>query len=96
MPGMSLQRPGIPGIPWARPCDPRGCTWDARARHWDPGTPLGRLGTPLGPPREAPKTPRVTYGHISTNRQRQKLSIAVFEAAHEGPSHGALDRADFL
>ena len=32
-------------------------------------------------------------GHISTNMQRQKLSIAVVEAAHEGPSHAALRRA---
>ena len=34
-------------------------------------------------------------GHISTNIQHQKLSIAVLEAAHEGPSHGALDWAVF-
>ena len=33
--------------------------------------------------------------HISTNRQRQKLLIAVFEAAHQGPSHGGPDRAVF-
>ena len=32
-------------------------------------------------------------GHISTNLQRQKLSIAVFEPACQGPSHEALDRA---
>ena len=32
-------------------------------------------------------------GHISTNIQRQNLSIAVFEAAHENPSHERLDRA---
>ena len=31
--------------------------------------------------------------HISTNMQRQKLSIAVLENAHEGPPHAALDRA---
>ena len=29
---------------------------------------------------------------ISTKIQRQKLSIAVFEAAHQGRSHEALDR----
>ena len=34
--------------------------------------------------------------HIWTNRQRQKLSIAVFEAASWGPSHGALDQAVFF
>ena len=33
---------------------------------------------------------------ISTNRQRQKLSIAVFEAAHEGLSHEAFDRGVFF
>ena len=40
---------GIPGIPWARPCDhvtPMGRPGTPLGR---PGTPLGRLGTPLGP-----------------------------------------------
>ena len=70
-----------------------------------PGNPLGR---PLGPPGDAPGTPRdasgtlggaplmdYTNSHISTNFQRQKLSITVFEPAHEGPSHAALNRAVF-
>ena len=35
-------------------------------------------------------------GHISTNIQRQKLSIAVLEAAHECPSPERLDRTVFF
>ena len=33
--------------------------------------------------------------HISSNRQRQTLSIAVIETACQGPSHEAFDRAVF-
>ena len=62
----------------------------------------------LGPPGDVPETPRDApgtpqdlqehlmdhkNGRISTNGQRQKLSIAVFEAAREGPSHERLNRA---
>ena len=55
-------------------------------------------------PRDAPGTPRdlriplwdplwtTKNNHIFTNIQRQKLSIAVFETAHEGPSHEGVDR----
>ena len=75
---------------------------------WDPGNPLGPPGTPLGPqgtPLDFPETPLgppenlqgslVDHKdtHISTNIQRQQLSIAVFEPACQGPSHEALVRA---
>ena len=47
MPVTSLEPPGIPEIPWARPWDPQGRTWDARGRAWDararPWDPRGRL-----------------------------------------------------
>ena len=87
---------GRPGTPLGRPGTPLGRL----------GTPLGPTGTSLRPPGtllEPPGTPGTPMGplmdhkngHISTNRQRQKLSIAVPEAAHEGPSHGALDRVVF-
>ena len=76
-----------------------------------PGDPLGIPRGPPGTPRSSRETPGASRaplwnpyelildhknGHISTNRQRQKLSIAVFEAAHQGPSHERLDRAVFL
>ena len=90
-------------IPWD-PRDPLGTPLGPRGTPLGPlGTPLGWLGTPLGPP-GTPLGPLGTpygrlmehkNGYISTNRQRQKLSIAVFEAAHEGPSHERLDRAVF-
>ena len=65
------------------------------------GTPLGPQGTPLGHPRDAPRTPRRPpgtlmdhkNGHISTNVQHQKFSIAVFKPACWGPSHEGLPRA---
>ena len=41
---------GIPGIPWARPCDPGTPMGRPGTPLGRPGTPLGRLGTPLGPP----------------------------------------------
>ena len=91
MPRTSLEAPGILGIPFARPWDPRARPWDPRARAWDP-------------PGDAPGTPRDLLGpfmdhkngHTSTNIQRQKLSIAVLEPARCGPSHEGLDRAVFL
>ena len=74
-----------------------------------PGTPLGPLGTSLRAPGHAPETPQGRpwepwrppgsplmadkNGNSSTNIQRQKLSIAVFEPAQEGPSHERLDLA---
>ena len=88
---------GRPGTHLGAPGTPLG----------SPGTPLGPPRTSLRRPRDAPGTPRDPYGtsygplvdykngHISTNIQRQKLSIAAFEAAHEGPSHAALSQAIF-
>ena len=109
MPGTSPKPPGIPGIPCARPWDaqrgaqdfrplpwePWGRPWDPRARPWDPP------GTSPRPPGNAPGIPRNLQrplmdhknNHMSTNIQRQKLSIAVFKPAYQGPSHEALDRA---
>ena len=93
-----LKPPGDPlGIPRGPPGDlpgtPRG----------PPGTPQGSPGAPGGPPGTSrdplwtPYGPLMDHknGHISTNRQRQKLSIAVFEAAHEGPSHERLNQVIF-
>ena len=88
--------PWDPGIPWALPWDPQARPWNARDAMGPPGTSLRPLGTPLGPP-------GTTYGrlmdnknhHISINIQRQKLSMAVLDPAHEGPSHERLDRAVF-
>ena len=58
---------GIPGIPWARPCDPGTPMGRPGTPLGPPGTPLERLGTPLGPPGtslrppgDAPRTP----GHL--------------------------------
>ena len=48
-----------------------------------PGTPGDLMGPLMGH----------KNGRISTNIQRQKLSVAVFEAACQGPSHEALDHA---
>ena len=91
----------VPGDPWD-PCGPLGTPLGG------PGTPLGPPGTPLGSPRDVPETPQEPLGppgdlqgplmdrkniHISTNIQRQNLSIAVFEAACWGPSHKGLDQA---
>ena len=79
-PGHAPRTPGdVPETPWGRPWDPRGRPWDHLG---PPGTPMGLLMDHKN-------------CHISTNRQRQKLSIAVFEAAHQGPSHERLDRAVF-
>ena len=87
-PGTPWTRLGPPGTslgPSGRPWDPGARSWDPQGRPWDPpGTPLGRLGTP-GTPYGALMDHK--NGYISTNRQREKLSIAVFEAAHQGPSH---------
>ena len=97
-PGTPLGLLGRPENPRARPWDPPGTPLDAWARPWDPwGRPCDAPGTSLGP-RGPPRTPmgplmEHKHGHISTNRQRQKLSIAVFEAAHQGPLHGGSDRA---
>ena len=80
-PGTSLRPPRHAlGTPGEVPETPQGRPWD----------PWGPLGTPVGPLMDNEDD------HISTNIQRQKLSIAVFEAAHEGPSHEQLDRAVFL
>ena len=82
MPGTSQEPHGIPGIPCARPWDPRGRPWDPQERSWDPKDLQGILTNNKN-------------GHISTNIQRQQLSIAVFEAAYWCPSHEQLDRAVF-
>ena len=75
--GTLLGAPGTPlGPPGDVPETPQGRPWDPRA---PPGTPYGPLMDHKN-------------GHISTNRQRQKLLIAVFDAAHQGPSHERLDR----
>ena len=77
-----------------------GTSLRPRARPWDPP------GTSLGPPADAPWTPQgrpqdphgrhgPQNSNSSTNRQRQELSIAVFEPACRDPSHEALDRAIF-
>ena len=90
-PGDTMDVPGAPlhlGDPLRTPLGP-------------PGTRLGPPGTPLGPPGDAPRTPGYfrrpcmdhKHGHISSNIQRQKLSIAAFEAACWDPSHERLPRA---
>ena len=64
--------------------DPRGTLLGS------PWTPLGPLGTPLGPPGDAPETPRNLWGpprttknmYMSTNLQRQGLSIAASETIY--------------
>ena len=86
-----------PGTSRGPPGDPRGSPWDPLGR------PRGSQGTPgdlQGPLMELlwiPYGPLMDdkNGHISTTVQRQKLSIPVFEAAHQGPSHGGPDRAIF-
>ena len=97
---------GCPGCPRS-PLDPGDPLttplWPPGSPLGPPGTPLGPLGTSLRPPGDAPGTSRgprplwILMDHknyyISTNRQRQKHSIAVFEAACRGPSHEGLDRA---
>ena len=86
MPGTSLEPPmGSQGSPGHAPSTPG----DA------PGTPKDAPGTPG----DAPGHPRDRLGplmdhknnHISTNIQRQKLSVAVFEPASWDPSHDGLD-----
>ena len=107
MPGTSPEPPGMPEIPWARQWTPRdapgtprhapGTPGDART----PGHALGTLGDIPETPHGRPWDHRDLQGalmnhkntHISTNRQRQRLSIAVFETAHWDQSHEALDRA---
>ena len=50
MPGTSPEPPGILEIPWARPWDPQGRTWDALARPWDPqGRPWNAGARPWDP-----------------------------------------------
>ena len=99
--------PGMPGTSQEPPWDPKDPLGTALGSLGTllrrPGTPLEPLETFLRRLRYAPGTPRDLQGplmdhkngHISTNRQRQKLLIAVFEAAHEGPSPAAVDRAVF-
>ena len=97
----------VPRDPWD-PRDPLGTPLGALGTPLGPpGTPLGPPGDVPETPWERPWAPPGTLqglpatpmdhqdGHISTNIQRQKLSIAVCEAAHEGPSHEALDRTVF-
>ena len=94
--GPSGDPPGTPGGP---PRDPPGTSQGSPGD--PPGTPRGSPGAPGGPPGTSrdplwtPHGPLMHHknGHISTNIQRQKLSIAVFEAAHQGPSHGGPDWA---
>ena len=54
MPGTSPEPPGVLGISWARPWDPRGRPWDPRARSWDPWArpwdPWARPWDPRGRP----------------------------------------------
>ena len=94
--GTSPEPPGIPGIPWARPWDPRGRPWDHWGRPWDPrACSWDPPVTSLRPPGDAPGTawdfqrPFMDHknNHISANIQCQKLSIAVFEPACWDPSH---------
>ena len=71
MAGTSLEPPGIPRIPWARPWDPWGRPWDLQGNPWDPqghpwpppARPWDPQQTPLGPPRDAPKTPGTSMDH---------------------------------
>ena len=80
--------PGTPRGPPGTPRGPPGPPGDA------PGTPRdapgSSPGTPLGPPGTLMDHKN---GHISTNVQRQKLSIAVFEPACGDPSPERLDRS---
>ena len=46
MPRTSLEPPGIPGIPWARPWDPRGPPWDTPGTSGDHKAPHGRQKQP--------------------------------------------------
>ena len=83
--------PGTPGhaagTPRDAPGTPRDVPETPRGRSWDP---RGPPGTPMGPLMDHKNN------HISTNRQRQKLSIAVFEPARQGPSHEAFDLSVFF
>ena len=54
----SATLPGIPGIRWARPWEPRGRPWDARAGSWDSRDAPGTPGHAPGTPRNVPETPR--------------------------------------
>ena len=81
VPGTPGEAPGTPGLAPGTPGDFPEIHW---GRPWDP---RGPPGTPFGPLMD------YKNGRISTSIQRQKLSIALFEAAHEGPSHERLDRA---
>ena len=87
MPGTSLEPPGIPRIPWARPWDPWGRPWHPQARSWDP--PGRTLGPPRGPPRTPYGLQKLSY---PSDIQRQKLSIAVFEPVRWDPSPEGLPR----
>ena len=74
MPGPSPEIPGIAGIPWTHPWDPRGRPWDPRGRHWEPwARPWDPLGTSLRPPRDAPGTPLAPQGTISGPQKRLYL-----------------------
>ena len=66
--------------------DPRGRSWDARACPWATLDPRDLQGSLMDH-----KNTR-----ISTNIQRQELSIAVIEPTCWGPSHEALDGTIFL
>ena len=74
---------GILGIPWGRPWEPWGRHWDPQGRPGHPREALGHAGTPID----------YKNIHISTNIQRQKISIAVFEGACSDPSPEGLCRA---
>ena len=94
-----LGMPGTSPEPWGSPGQAPGTPGKAPGT---PGTPMGPPGTSLRPPGDAPGTPRGPPGtpmdhennHISTNIQRQKVSIAVFEPACWDPSHEGPSQAD--
>ena len=84
--GTLLGPPGTPLRTLGTPLEPPGTPLGPQARPWDhPGTPLGPQWTPM----------ENKNNKISTNIQRQKLSIAVFKPACQGPSHETFSRADF-
>ena len=106
MSGTSPDPPGIPGIPCARVWDPEDAPGTPGHASGTPGDAPGTPGHAPGTPGDVPETPQGRpclqgplmdhkNNHISTNAQRQKRSIAAFEPARWGPSHEALDWADF-
>ena len=79
MTGTSPGTPGIPGSPGHAPGIPRDAPETPQGRTWDPWNLQG---------------PLMAQGNrnISTKKQRQKRSIAVFELACCDPSREGLDR----